>query len=257
MDLCKKNICEGSTQVKGMGDDFPEEDGEPREHSGGCGSLQPSLKVEGMKVVAEFKPPSKKDQDEVQLPEAVERKQVWFGDKVGALAEPVLLVPVCFPFLSRGSFPVGARFWTALVWFGGKNKSSSYSSFFQRLSFQRLSFQTWLEGPALETLKPACLQMIVCPQSMQWFCLPETSASVQAPFELGACTRALSPCDFEPIFLVSASSWKELWASLSFFRCQVHANPPFHAERQLMWFPVQTLAEASAGFSQLTASPSI
>jgi hypothetical protein len=93
MDLCKKNICEGSTQVKGMGDDFPEEDGEPREHSGGCGSLQPSLKVEGMKVVAEFKPPSKKDQDEVQLPEAVERKQVWFGDKVGDLAEPALLVP--------------------------------------------------------------------------------------------------------------------------------------------------------------------
>jgi hypothetical protein len=177
MDLCKKNICEGSTQVKGMGDDFPEEDGEPREHSGGCGSLQPSLKVEGMKVVAEFKPPSKKDQDEVQLPEAVERKQVWFGDKVGDLAEPALLVPICVPFLSRGRFPEGARFWTALVWFKGKNMRSSCP--------EVVSSQVVIPDLAGRSSRgdfKACL--------LANHCVPSINAMVGSVLELGACTRA-------------------------------------------------------------------
>lgn len=110
MDLCKKSICEGSTQVKGVGDDFPEEDGEQKEHAGGCGSLQPSLKVEGMKIVAEFKPPNKKDQDEVQLPEAVERKQVWYGDKVRGTERVVCaaVIALGLGFLALSRFGLGS-----------------------------------------------------------------------------------------------------------------------------------------------------
>nr|CAB3491643.1 unnamed protein product [Digitaria exilis] len=79
-DACKtKKFCGG-------GDDLciQEQQGtdELVKKSGGCGAQQPNITVEGMKMVVEFKAPKKKNDDNGQLPEPVERKQILSAERV-------------------------------------------------------------------------------------------------------------------------------------------------------------------------------
>lgn len=48
----------------------------------GCGAQQPNITIDGMKMVAEYKAQKKKNDDQDQLPEPVERKQVLSAEKV-------------------------------------------------------------------------------------------------------------------------------------------------------------------------------
>jgi DNA-directed RNA polymerase II subunit RPB1 len=82
LDCCKsKQKCEG-------GDDIEEEQGndeeiEKKKKHGGCGYQQPKIYIDGMKIMAEFKPSKKKaDEQEQYLPEPVERKQQLTAEKV-------------------------------------------------------------------------------------------------------------------------------------------------------------------------------
>ncbi|KAL6659840.1 hypothetical protein ACP70R_002669 [Stipagrostis hirtigluma subsp. patula] len=79
-DACKsKQVCAG-------GDDFDvhEQQGTdvPVRNRGGCGARQPNITVDGMKMVLEFKAPKKKNDDQEQLPELVERKQILSAERV-------------------------------------------------------------------------------------------------------------------------------------------------------------------------------
>lgn len=79
-DACKtKKFCGG-------GDDLciqePQGTDELVKKSGGCGAQQPNITVEGMKMVLEFKAPKKKNDDNGQLPEPVERKQILSAERV-------------------------------------------------------------------------------------------------------------------------------------------------------------------------------
>ncbi|GJN39639.1 hypothetical protein PR202_gb28770 [Eleusine coracana subsp. coracana] len=78
-DACKsKKVCAG-------GDDLDQEQqdtDEPVKKRGGCGAQQPNITVDGMKMVAEFKAPKKKTDDQEQLPEPVERKQILSAERV-------------------------------------------------------------------------------------------------------------------------------------------------------------------------------
>ncbi|ONM06240.1 DNA-directed RNA polymerase [Zea mays] len=49
---------------------------------GGCGAQQLNITVDGMKMVAEFTAPKKKTDDQDQLPEPVERKQILSDERV-------------------------------------------------------------------------------------------------------------------------------------------------------------------------------
>ncbi|KAF3333639.1 DNA-directed RNA polymerase II subunit 1-like protein [Carex littledalei] len=80
-DACKsKKRCAGGDDI----DVQKEQDGdEPVKKSrGGCGAQQPNITVDGMKMVAEFKAPKKKSDENEQLPEPVERKQILSADRV-------------------------------------------------------------------------------------------------------------------------------------------------------------------------------
>jgi len=79
-DACKsKKVCAG-------GDDLDVQEqhdtDEPVKKRGGCGAQQPNITVDGMKMVAEFKAPKKKSDDQDQLPEPVERKQILSAERV-------------------------------------------------------------------------------------------------------------------------------------------------------------------------------
>ncbi|EEE68068.1 hypothetical protein OsJ_26081 [Oryza sativa Japonica Group] len=79
-DACKsKKVCAG-------GDDLDvqeqQDTDEPVKKRGGCGAQQPNITVDGMKMVAEFKAPKKKNDDQEQLPEPVERKQILSAERV-------------------------------------------------------------------------------------------------------------------------------------------------------------------------------
>ena len=79
-DACKsKKVCAG-------GDDLDVQEqhdtDEPVKKRGGCGAQQPNITVDGMKMVAEFKAPKKKTDDQDQLPEPVERKQILSAERV-------------------------------------------------------------------------------------------------------------------------------------------------------------------------------
>jgi DNA-directed RNA polymerase II subunit RPB1 len=78
-DACKsKKVCAGGDDL-----DVQEQDtDEPVKKRGGCGAQQPNITVDGMKMVAEFKAPKKKTDDQDQLPEPVERKQILSAERV-------------------------------------------------------------------------------------------------------------------------------------------------------------------------------
>lgn len=83
LDCCKsKTKCD-------TGDDIDEndvmngEENEKKKSHGGCGAQQPKISIDGMKIVAEFKPSRKKGEEpEQHMPEPVERKQQLSAEKV-------------------------------------------------------------------------------------------------------------------------------------------------------------------------------
>ncbi|KAI8548986.1 hypothetical protein RHMOL_Rhmol07G0316000 [Rhododendron molle] len=80
LDACKgKQKCEGGDDIDTQGQDTDEP---VKKSRGGCGSQQPKLTIEGMKMVAEYKLQKKKNDDPDQLPEPVERKQQLSAERV-------------------------------------------------------------------------------------------------------------------------------------------------------------------------------
>ncbi|VAI24335.1 unnamed protein product [Triticum turgidum subsp. durum] len=77
-EACKsKKVCSaGEDDLEGQDTD------EPVKKRGGCGAQQPKITVDGMKMVAEFKATNKKNGDQDQLPEPVERKQILSANRV-------------------------------------------------------------------------------------------------------------------------------------------------------------------------------
>ncbi|KAL9230059.1 hypothetical protein vseg_005452 [Gypsophila vaccaria] len=65
--------------VLSVGEDTNEPSKETR---GGCGALQPTFTIDGMKIVAEYKMAKKKNDEQERLPEPVERKQQLTAEKV-------------------------------------------------------------------------------------------------------------------------------------------------------------------------------
>ncbi|KAF7075840.1 hypothetical protein CFC21_080580 [Triticum aestivum] len=80
-EACKgKKVCAaGEDDLEGQ--DQMDTD-EPVKKRGGCGAQQPKITVDGMKMVAEFKATNKKNGDQDQLPEPVERKQILSAERV-------------------------------------------------------------------------------------------------------------------------------------------------------------------------------
>ncbi|KAJ3693705.1 hypothetical protein LUZ60_009185 [Juncus effusus] len=79
-DACKsKKRCAG-------GDDVDQKEQDPDEpvkkRRDGCGAQQPNITVDGMKMVAEYKQTKKKADENEQLPEPSERKQILSAEKV-------------------------------------------------------------------------------------------------------------------------------------------------------------------------------
>ncbi|KAL0432899.1 UNVERIFIED_CONTAM: DNA-directed RNA polymerase II subunit RPB1 [Sesamum latifolium] len=79
LDACKnKSKCDGGDEIDVRG----QEPDEPVKKSrGGCGAQQPKISIDGMKMVAEYKIQKKKNDDQDQLPEPVERKQLLSAEK--------------------------------------------------------------------------------------------------------------------------------------------------------------------------------
>ncbi|GAB4848421.1 DNA-directed RNA polymerase II subunit rpb1 [Ancistrocladus abbreviatus] len=74
-----KKKCEGGDEINIQG----QEAREPIKKSrGGCGAQQPTFTLDGMKMVAEYKMTKKKNDDQEQLPEPVERKQILTTERV-------------------------------------------------------------------------------------------------------------------------------------------------------------------------------
>ncbi|CAN1226390.1 DNA-directed RNA polymerase II subunit RPB1 [Linum perenne] len=73
-EACKnKKKCEGGDEIESQSQDG---DAPLKKSRGGCGANQPNITIEGMKMNAEFKQQKKKSDDQDQMPEPVERKQV-------------------------------------------------------------------------------------------------------------------------------------------------------------------------------------
>ncbi|PKU64515.1 DNA-directed RNA polymerase II subunit RPB1 [Dendrobium catenatum] len=80
-DACKsKKKCAGGDDIDLQGQQDSEEP--IKKSRGGCGAQQPNITVDGMKMVAEYKAPKKKSEDQEQLPEPVERKQILSAERV-------------------------------------------------------------------------------------------------------------------------------------------------------------------------------
>ncbi|KZV49062.1 DNA-directed RNA polymerase II subunit 1 [Dorcoceras hygrometricum] len=80
LDACKnKSKCEGGDEIDVHGQDSDEP---VKKSRGGCGAQQPKISIDGMKMVAEYKLQKKKNDDQEQLPEPVERKQLLTAEKV-------------------------------------------------------------------------------------------------------------------------------------------------------------------------------
>ncbi|KAL0366613.1 UNVERIFIED_CONTAM: DNA-directed RNA polymerase II subunit RPB1 [Sesamum radiatum] len=76
---CKnKSKCDGGDEIDVRGQD-PDET--VKKSRGGCGAQQPKISIDGMKMVAEYKIQKKKNDDQDQLPEPVERKQLLSAEK--------------------------------------------------------------------------------------------------------------------------------------------------------------------------------
>ncbi|GFP91008.1 DNA-directed RNA polymerase ii subunit 1 [Phtheirospermum japonicum] len=86
LDACKnKTKCEGGDEIDVQG-----QDSEPLKKSrGGCGAQQPKISIDGMKMVAEYKIQKKKSDDQDQMPEPVERKQILSAEKVLSILKRV------------------------------------------------------------------------------------------------------------------------------------------------------------------------
>ncbi|KDO36243.1 hypothetical protein CISIN_1g045123mg, partial [Citrus sinensis] len=79
---CKtKNKCEGGDEIDVLS--LLGHDGEEplRKRKSGCGALQPTLTIDGMNMIAEYKAQRKKNDDQGQLPEPVERKQTLTAER--------------------------------------------------------------------------------------------------------------------------------------------------------------------------------
>jgi len=79
-DACKtKKVC-------GEGDDLDvQQQQDTDEHvkrRDGCGTQQPIITVDGMKMLVEFKAPKKKNDDREQLSESLEPKQILSAERV-------------------------------------------------------------------------------------------------------------------------------------------------------------------------------
>ncbi|CAI9115645.1 OLC1v1016609C1 [Oldenlandia corymbosa var. corymbosa] len=87
LEACKtKSKCAGRDEIEldGQGEDDSDELlSEKKPPRSGCGALQPSISIYGMKMVAEFRVQKKKknNDDQDQLPEPVERKQELSAEK--------------------------------------------------------------------------------------------------------------------------------------------------------------------------------
>ncbi|MQM18246.1 hypothetical protein Taro_051233 [Colocasia esculenta] len=85
-DACKsKKYCandEHGVETRGHEEDSQE----PLQRiRGGCGAKQPHITIDGMKMVAEYKPSNRRDDDK-DLPEPAERKQVLSAERVSFLS---------------------------------------------------------------------------------------------------------------------------------------------------------------------------
>ncbi|KAL3846325.1 hypothetical protein ACJIZ3_003728 [Penstemon smallii] len=86
VDACKnKTKCEGGDDIDVQGQD------PVKKSRGGCGAQQPKISVYGIKMVAEYKIQKKKNDDQEQLPELVERKQLLSAEKVLSILERVTI----------------------------------------------------------------------------------------------------------------------------------------------------------------------
>src|SRR3954469_16137765 len=76
-------------EQKGLlqGEDLEQEQytDEPVKKRGGCGAQQPNITVDGMKMVVELKTTKKKTDEQDQLPEPVERKQILSAERLFTL----------------------------------------------------------------------------------------------------------------------------------------------------------------------------
>nr|GEZ15055.1 RNA polymerase II largest subunit [Tanacetum cinerariifolium] len=87
LDACKsKCICEGGDDIESV---IEEGVKTVKKGHGGCGSLQPTITIDGLKMVAEYKLPKKKIIDLQQLlPEPAERKQQLSAERVLPIPPP-------------------------------------------------------------------------------------------------------------------------------------------------------------------------
>jgi DNA-directed RNA polymerase II subunit RPB1 len=76
LDCCKGKPCIASPDSK----DGADTEGLEHVKNIGCGAIQPTYTIDDLNIVAEFK--LRRSRDEEQMPEATERKQVLFADKV-------------------------------------------------------------------------------------------------------------------------------------------------------------------------------
>ncbi|KAK9215197.1 hypothetical protein WN944_007200 [Citrus x changshan-huyou] len=104
-------LCACKTKNKWEGDDEIDvlsllgHDGEEplRKRKSGCGALQPTLTIDGMNMIAEYKAQRKKNDDQGQLPEPVERKQTLTAERVTYSEGNTFVVsfsPACFMMLT-------------------------------------------------------------------------------------------------------------------------------------------------------------
>lgn len=93
LEACKsKSKCEGGDEIDGHGQDTEEP---VKKSRGGCGAQQPKLTLDGMKLVADYKAQKKKSDDQDQMPEPVERKQILSAEKVSTLIFKLYILPEC------------------------------------------------------------------------------------------------------------------------------------------------------------------
>lgn len=84
-DACKtKKKCAGGDDIDVQAQQDSEE--QIKKSRGGCGAQQPNITIDGMKMIAEYKAPKKKSDDQEQLPEPVERKQVLSAERVALVS---------------------------------------------------------------------------------------------------------------------------------------------------------------------------
>ncbi|XP_040371173.1 DNA-directed RNA polymerase II subunit RPB1 isoform X1 [Rosa chinensis] len=86
VDACKnKTKCEGGDEIDRQGSTSGQH---VKQSWGGCGAQQPKFSMAGLELVAEYKS-QRKQYDEEQLPEPVERKQILTAEKVLSLLKRI------------------------------------------------------------------------------------------------------------------------------------------------------------------------